>query len=144
DGETLRKRMRHGHLKLIELLEIAIQTTGALAAAHAAGIIHRDIKPENIMVRHDGYIKVLDFGLAKLTEKADIGPEPTTGANTEPGTVFGTVQYMSPEQVRGDALDGRTDVWSLGVVLYEMISGRGPYARGSAADTIASLIADRK
>src|SRR5262245_8397080 len=140
EGETLRGRLLKSTPDVHEALDIGIQVASALAAAHAKGVIHRDIKPENIMVRNDGYVKVLDFGLAKLTEKARIGSEPTTWANTEPGTVFGTVQYMSPEQVRGDILDGRSDVWSLGVVLYEMLSGRRPYAGGSAADTIASII----
>src|SRR5215813_11368154 len=120
DGETLRQRMKHGHLKLNDVLEICIQAAGALAAAHTAGIVHRDIKPENIMVRRDGYIKVLDFGLAKLTEGEGTTPDPEartkTLVNTDAGTVMGTATYMSPEQAKGKFVDGRSDLWSLGAV----------------------------
>jgi serine/threonine protein kinase len=122
EGVTLRHRMRQ-RLKLTEVLDIATQIASALVAAHAAGIVHRDIKPDNIMVRTDGIVKVLDFGLAKLTERQDSSAEAeaTTIAlvNTEPGSVLGTVAYMSPEQAAGREVDARADVWSLGVVLYE-------------------------
>src|ERR1700730_12281129 len=124
DGQTLKQRQR-AKMELPEILDVAIQVAGALQAAHAAGIIHRDIKPENIMLRPDGYVKVLDFGLAKLTEKSGesraAGSEIDTQlkANTQPGAVMGTVKYMSPEQARGQVLDQRTDVFSLGAVLYE-------------------------
>jgi len=144
DGETLRKRMRHGHLKLIELLEIAIQTTGALAAAHAAGIIHRDIKPENIMVRHDGYVKVLDFGLAKLTEPqgftADTEAPTKALVDTGAGIVLGTLVYMSPEQAKGQRVDGRTDLWSLGAVIYEMVTGHAPFEAGTPSEVLGLIL----
>jgi len=144
DGETLRQRIRGGSLNLNEILEIVIQTTGALAAAHAAGIIHRDLKPENIMVRRDGYAKVLDFGLAKLTEPegSTSEPEAPTKAmiNTGPGIVIGTANYMSPEQAKGTNLDVRTDLWSLGVVLYEMITGRQPFAGETPTETLSLIL----
>ncbi|HEV7842429.1 MAG TPA: serine/threonine-protein kinase, partial [Pyrinomonadaceae bacterium] len=128
DGVTLREYMGRGRMKPFEVLEVSVQVASALAAAHAAGIIHRDIKPENIMVRKDGYVKVLDFGLAKLTEqRANTGPNALTIADTGPGIVIGTVTYMSPEQARGLKVDARTDIFSFGVVLYEMLSGRAPF-----------------
>jgi serine/threonine protein kinase len=131
DGETLRQRMRKGPLKLNDVLEVSIQVASALAAAHAAGIVHRDIKPENIMVRRDGYIKVLDFGLAKLTEAEGSTGDPEaptkTLVNTDAGTVLGTATYMSPEQAKGKYVDRRTDLWSLGAVIYEMVAGHVPF-----------------
>ncbi|HKS26782.1 MAG TPA: protein kinase [Pyrinomonadaceae bacterium] len=145
-GVTLRERMSSGQsLKITEALEIIIQAASALQSAHEAGIVHRDIKPENIMVRADGYVKVLDFGLAKLTEKANapsIDAEAVTRAlvNTEPGKVMGTVAYMSPEQARGAEVDSRTDVWSLGCVLYEMIAGTRPFQGATPTDVILSII----
>lgn len=126
EGETLRQRMTASSMRLHEMLDIAQQVAAALSAAHAAGIIHRDIKPENIMVRRDGYVKVLDFGLAKLTEQHNVmDTEAPTKAlvNTGPGMVMGTARYMSPEQARGREVDVRTDIWSLGVVLYECVAG---------------------
>ena len=116
----------------------------ALAAAHEAGIIHRDIKPENVMLRRDGYVKVLDFGLAKLTENSPPAPESEAltvpMATTDPGVVMGTPKYMSPEQARGFSLDVRTDVWSTGCVLYEMIAGRAPFEGGTISDTVVSIL----
>ena len=142
DGITLRQQMRLG-LKLTEVLDIAIQIASALVAAHAAGIVHRDIKPENIMVRKDGIVKVLDFGLAKLTDRYDslTGSEATTVAlvNTEPGAVLGTVAYMSPEQAAGREVDARSDIWSLGVVLYEMITSRAPFEGASKSHIIVAI-----
>ncbi|MGH9908164.1 MAG: protein kinase domain-containing protein, partial [Pyrinomonadaceae bacterium] len=142
DGVTLRRHLRQ-RLKLIEVLDIATQIASALVAAHAAGIVHRDIKPENIMVRSDGIVKVLDFGLAKLTELqgSSTTPEATTMAlvNTEAGTILGTAAYMSPEQAGGREVDARTDVWSLGVVLYEMITGRAPFEGVSKSHIIVAI-----
>ena len=146
EGVTLRQHM-HRRLKLIDTLDIAIQITSALVAAHAAGIVHRDIKPDNIMVRTDGIVKLLDFGLAKLTEKPELsaGSEVATLAlvNTEPGSVLGTVTYMSPEQAAGREVDARSDIWSLGVVLYEMIAARAPFD-GASKSHIIVAITDRE
>ena len=145
DGVTLRQQLKLGRLSLNETLDIGIQIATGLAAAHEAGIIHRDIKPENIMLRNrDGFVKLLDFGLAKLTEisPAETDTEAPTRAlvNTEAGTVMGTVTYMSPEQARGKPVDERTDIWSLGVVLYEMTTGIIPFGGESSADVIAAIV----
>jgi serine/threonine protein kinase/WD40 repeat protein len=145
DGDTLRKHIAHKRLRLIEALDISVQVATALAEAHAAGVIHRDIKPENIMLRRDRIVKVLDFGLAKLTESLHrhfASPEASTipDVHTDPGTMVGTVIYMSPEQLRGQKVDGRTDVWSLGVVIYEMIAGRSPFESETKSDAIVSIL----
>jgi eukaryotic-like serine/threonine-protein kinase len=144
DGETLRRLMKKGRLKLGEVLDVAIQVANALSAAHAAGIVHRDIKPENVMLRRDALVKVLDFGLAKLadTQTTSTGPEEVTlqWLNTEPGLVLGTSAYMSPEQARGLPVDARTDIWSLGVLLYEMVGGRVPFAGATKSDVIAAIL----
>ena len=141
DGETLRERMDRAPLEINEALDIAIQVAGALAAAHQAGVVHRDIKPENIMLRPDGYVKVLDFGLAKLTE-SHVLPVASAMAkiNTEPGLVMGTTRYMSPEQARGLSVNARTDIWSLGVVLYEMVAGHAPFEGATPTDVIISIV----
>lgn len=142
-GETLRVRLMREPLSLFEVVDIAIQITGALVAAHHEGIVHRDIKPENIMLRPDGYVKVLDFGLAKLTEANTVSDNArrTSGLNTtESGLVLGTVAYMSPEQVRGLPVDTRTDIFSLGVVLYEMTIGRSPFKSTTPSDVIAAIL----
>jgi len=148
DGSTLREQLSHKEsLQLNEILKIGIQVSEALAAAHQAGIIHRDIKPENIMLRKDGYAKVLDFGLAKLSEPGAVatgstGNEDATRVQviTSPGLVMGTVSYMSPEQARGKETDARTDIWSLGVVLYEMLAGKVPFSGETINHTIVSIL----
>lgn len=141
DGKTLRERMKK-RLTFDETLSIMVQTAEALSAAHQAGIVHRDIKPENIMVRPDGYVKVLDFGLAKLTELADSGGEDETKklVKTNPGVVMGTVAYMSPEQARGKNTDARSDVFSFGIVLYELLTGKVPFAGETMTDVLSSII----
>lgn len=128
EGETLRQRLGRGRLATGDVVDIGVQVAGALAAAHARGLVHRDVKPENVMVRPDGYAKVLDFGLAKLAAETT-APGAHQESRTRTGTVLGTPRYMSPEQARGLELDARTDVWSLGVVLYEMATGALPFAR---------------
>ncbi|HXG68716.1 MAG TPA: protein kinase, partial [Blastocatellia bacterium] len=146
EGETLRQRMERERLPLGDALDIAIQVAAALAAAHEAGIIHRDIKPENIMLRPDGYVKVLDFGLAKLVEttgeQTPISSEAETivQVTTNPSIIMGTPHYMSPEQTRGAKMDARTDIFSLGAVLYEMVAGRVPFEGSSPGDIIASIL----
>jgi len=145
DGETLGRQMLSSPLAMTEAIDIALQVASALASAHAAGIVHRDIKPENIMLRRDGIVKVLDFGLAKLTEHwrpDEVDQDAATKAmvHTEPGVVMGTTAYMSPEQARGLEIDARTDIWSLGVVLYEMITGRAPFKSETAGDTSAAIL----
>ncbi len=150
DGETLRDRLEKDSMPLSELLSVAIQTAEGLSAAHTAGIIHRDIKPENIMIRRDGYVKILDFGLAKLSQPpndsgAFNGNEMEAATRklvlTMPGSVMGTVSYMSPEQTRGLAdIDSRTDIWSLGVVMFEMLTRRVPFGGETMNDVIASIL----
>ena len=143
EGETLRAAMKRGRMGLAEVLDACAQAASALAAAHAAGIVHRDIKPENVMLRPDRYVKVLDFGLAKLTESQRPTSEtaPTVmKLQTDPGTIVGTAYYMSPEQARGLTVDARTDIFSLGVVLYEMITGHLPFQGDTTSDVIASIL----
>ena len=143
EGESLRQRIAQGRFELREILDIGVQAAAALGEAHAAGIVHRDIKPENIMLRKDGIVKVLDFGLAKVVDAA--APRRTTmptraAADTAPGVVLGTVHYMSPEQARGLPTDPRTDIWSLGVVLYELLAGRSTFEGRSSSDVIAGIL----
>jgi serine/threonine protein kinase/Tol biopolymer transport system component len=144
EGQTLRQRMEETTISLRLALEVSIQVTSALESSHAAGIVHRDIKPENIMLRADGYVKVLDFGLAKLTEvpSAASDAEASTRAKvqTESGLVMGTATYMSPEQARGLSVDARTDIFSLGVVLYEMIAARAPFEGATISDVVAAIL----
>src|SRR5512132_4044135 len=127
EGETLRSRLAAGPLSPRKALDYAIQIARGLAAAHEKGIVHRDLKPENLFVTKDGRVKVLDFGLAKLTqseEGIDLTELPTASAGTQPGVVMGTLGYMSPEQVRGKPADHRSDIFAFGVILWEMLSGR--------------------
>jgi serine/threonine protein kinase/TolB-like protein/Flp pilus assembly protein TadD len=141
DGVTLRDRLSRGRMKMDEVLDVGLQVASALSAAHEAGIVHRDIKPENIMIRRDGYVKVLDFGLAKLNDRrASSGPGALTVADTGPGIVIGTVTYMSPEQARGLRVDERTDIFSFGVVLYEMLAGRAPFGGPTPSDVIVAIL----
>ena len=146
EGITLRALLRRGRMNLHDALEIAVQVASALAAAHETGVVHRDIKPENIMLRPDGYAKVLDFGIAKLTEQEpEVRPHRHAGTTTlllqtRAGLVMGTAQYMSPEQARGQTADARSDIWSLGVVLYEMVGGIPPFSGATPSDCIASIL----
>jgi serine/threonine-protein kinase len=141
EGITLRERMTKGPIPPNEALDIAAQVASALCVAHRAGIVHRDIKPENVMLRPDGYVKVLDFGIAKLTQQETLGT--TTMLLTQPATqqsmVLGTTRYMSPEQAMAQQVDARSDLWSLGVVLYEMLAGRAPFEGDTATDVIAAI-----
>ncbi len=144
EGETLRHHIQHSRMKLREVLDILVQVASALSTAHQAGIIHRDLKPENLMLRPDGLVKVLDFGLAKLNEKAapvaDSAAPTISRKATDPGTVMGTVQYMSPEQARGKTVDARSDIFSLGIVLYELIAGRPPFTGETSTDVLAAIL----
>jgi serine/threonine-protein kinase len=165
EGQTLRERLRQGRIPLSETLSLAVQLAAALTAMHSANIAHRDLKPENIMLRTDGYLKVLDFGLAKLTEtelfnsadpnatQAETAPLQEAGdtfasflktspnaAQTTPGMILGTLRYMSPEQARGQAVDARTDLFSLGVILYEMLAGRLPFDGPTTGDILVALL----
>src|SRR5438552_1313482 len=144
EGETLHQRLMRGRMELSEAVDIAIQVASALAAAHEAGIVHRDIKPENIMLRPDGYVKVLDFGIAKLAEQEVPVTIPRDEAlslvETNLGCILGTIRYMSPEQACGGQIDKSTDIWSLGVVLYEMVTGHAPFTGGTAREVMSSIL----
>src|SRR5438105_2591218 len=144
EGETLRERMAGAALPQRKAIDYALQIAHGLAAAHEKGIVHRDLKPENIFITKDGRVKILDFGLAKLTGTGD-GTQsqtevPTRRVNTDPGTVMGTIGYMSPEQVRGKPADHRSDIFSFGVILYEILSGRRAFRGESTADTISAIL----
>ena len=142
-GETLRQRLANGRIQLREVLKIGVQITSALEAAHKAGIVHRDIKPENVMIRPDGLVKVLDFGLARFIERvppAGEGESIAQSLATGPGFVLGTVRYMSPEQARGQPVDSRSDLFSLGVLLYEMATDVAPFSGPTPADVLAAIL----
>ncbi len=144
EGETLRQRLMQGPIQVSEAVDITIQVASALAAAHQAGIVHRDIKPENIMLRPDGYVKVLDFGIAKLAEQQVPLTTPRDEAlslvETNLGSILGTVRYMSPEQACGGQVDKITDIWSLGVVLYEMVTGHAPFTGDTPREVMSSIL----
>ena len=139
DGITLRTRMRRRRLSLADALDIAAQISGALSVAHSAGIVHRDIKPENVMLRPDGLVKILDFGIAKFGGVSDRTRREAL-VKTSPGEVIGTAAYMSPEQARGQPVDARTDIWSLGAILYEMVTHRLPFPGATPTDRIAAIL----
>ena len=141
DGESLRERLKSGPLAARKAIELAVQVCSGLAAAHEKGIVHRDLKPENLFITRDGHARILDFGLAKLRPAPqEAAAAPTVLHTTEPGTVMGTVAYMSPEQVRGQAVDHRSDLFAFGAVLYEMVTGRAAFARGTSADTMSAIL----
>ena len=142
EGETLRERLSRGPLLPAEALDIALQIASALRAAHVAGIVHRDVKPENVMLRPDGYVKVLDFGIAKLAPRQPSAGNNQSGSEikTHPGLIMGTDRYMSPEQARGREVDARADVWSLGCIIYEMLSGGPPFTGETASDVVAAVL----
>ena len=142
DGETLRARLAHGALPARKAVDLAVQLAEGLAAAHEKGIVHRDLKPENIFVTHEGRAKVLDFGLAKMTTAASDpdGSTRLTAGHTGAGTVMGTVGYMSPEQVRGEAVDHRSDIFAFGAVLYEMLTGRQAFGRETATESMTAIL----
>jgi len=142
DGITLRRRMSGGHVGLMEAMDTAIQIASALDAAHQAGIVHRDVKPENVMLRKDGYVKVLDFGLARPTERHDVSTEAATLVNTEIEIIVGTASYMSPEQARGQKVDARSDIFSLGTSGKNSVSAGGCSLRIEA--TMSLLVAPMK
>src|SRR5947208_993214 len=154
EGETLRQRLLRGRIEVGEAVDVAIQVASALAAAHEAGIVHRDINPGNIMLRPDGYVKVLDFGIAKLAEQEGPMPKPASGrlddlrrgrdealllVETNLGSILGTVPYMSPEQARGAPVDKETDIWRLGVILYEMVTGHQPFVGEAPREVMTSI-----
>ncbi|HET6277498.1 MAG TPA: serine/threonine-protein kinase, partial [Candidatus Polarisedimenticolia bacterium] len=142
EGETLRQRMAGSPLPLRKALDYATQVARGLAAAHERGIVHRDLKPDNLFVTNDGLVKILDFGLAKVAapEQGSLTASPTLDAGTQPGTVLGTLGYMSPEQVRGQAADHRADIFAFGSILHEMLSGRPAFVRDTAADTMSAIL----
>jgi Serine/threonine protein kinase len=144
EGETLTAQLQRESPSLKSTLEIGLQVASALDVAHRAGIVHRDIKPDNIMVRHDGIVKVLDFGLVKLTatDRSEVDREAETKlqVKTSMGVIMGTVAYMSPEQARGQEIDARTDIWSLGCVLYQMLTHQQPFQGETMVDVWANII----
>src|ERR1700722_3172754 len=141
EGETLREQLKRGPLSVRKAIEYGIQIARGLAAAHEKGIVHRDLKPENLFVTKDGRLKILDFGLAKLTQprsSSDSDPKLTQG--TEPGVVMGTVGYMAPEQVRGQTADHRADIFALGAILYEMLAGKRAFQKPTSAETMSAIL----
>src|SRR5512141_1799952 len=142
EGETLRERLRGGPLPVRRAVDVAVQMAKALAAAHEKGIVHRDLKPENVFLTKDERVKLLDFGLAKLSRRDEVAEAETASALTESGAVFGTVGYMSPEQVRGEPLDHRSDIFSLGTIVYETLAGTNPFRRATPPETMTAILKD--
>src|SRR6185436_523795 len=149
EGQTLRQRMLAGTIPWRRAVEIAAEIADGLAAAHAKGIIHRDLKPENIFLTSDGRVKILDFGLAQLSrpemkggEEIDASSIPTAPMKTDPSAIMGTAGYMAPEQLRGETVDATTDIFALGCLLYEMVTGRGAFIRGTVIDSLSAILTD--
>src|SRR5580700_6860355 len=142
EGETLREQLGRGKMAVRKAIDYGVQVARGLASAHEKGIVHRDLKPENLFVTKDGRVKILDFGLAKLTQpqSGSDSKAPTIGGETEPGAVMGTVGYMSPEQVRGKKSDHRTDIFSFGAILYEMLAGKRAFQKTTSADTMSAIL----
>src|SRR3990172_1440118 len=146
EGETLRQRMSTQMIGWKIAFEITVTIANALAAAHSRGIIHRDLKPENIFLTTDGAVKILDFGLArveKFISDREYSEMPTIETPTDPGTVLGTIHYMSPEQLRGETVDAKSDIFSLGCILHEILAGKRPFSRSTYAETIAAVLKER-
>jgi eukaryotic-like serine/threonine-protein kinase len=147
EGKTLRELLNQGPLPIRKVIEMAAQVADGLTKAHEAGITHRDLKPENLMVTHEGLVKILDFGLAKLTSPSGVGADTassmTTASVTASGTILGTVGYMSPEQVAGKGLDFRSDQFSFGLVLYELVAGKRAFQRATAAETLVAILREQ-
>src|SRR5580658_3354637 len=145
EGKTLGELLVAGLLPIRKVIEIATQVAEGLAKAHEAGIAHRDLKPDNLMITLDGFVKILDFGLAKVTTPAEERQQTRTLSSwqTQPGTIVGTVQYMSPEQAAGAALDFRSDQYSFGLVLYEMVTGKRAFPRSTAAETLVAIMREQ-
>src|SRR5688572_21327531 len=144
EGETLRRHISRGKLRIEDALDFLLQIASALGASHRAGIVHRDIKPENVMIRPDGYVKVLDFGLAKLAEQSEPPIHLATGDDPDvsSGVLMGTLRYMSPEQAAGLPVDSRTDIFSLGLVFFEMLAGRYPFEQHNQAELVEAILKD--
>lgn len=142
EGDTVRSLLAEGPLPLARALDIAVQASEGIGHAHEAGIAHRDVKPENLIVRRDGVVKILDFGLARLFRPGGLSGDAGEFARTATGMILGTAGYLSPEQLRGEKADGRSDVFALGIVLYEMLAGSNPFQRTNPVDTFNAILRD--
>jgi eukaryotic-like serine/threonine-protein kinase len=142
DGDTVRSLLGQGTIPVRRAVDIATQAAEGIGQAHAAGIAHRDVKPENLMVRRDGVVKILDFGLARLFRPGGASGDPGDFARTATGMIIGSAGYLSPEQLRGEKADGRSDVFALGIVLHEMVTGTNPFQRTNPVDTFSAILRD--